>query len=70
MTAKTGNKVGRPPGSADRRKRTTPDKAERDALSVLVEIATNKAEPSAVRVQAACSILTHRTLSSPETSST
>lgn len=59
MTAPTGNKAGRPTGSADRVKRTTAGKAGRNALAVLAEIAMNRAEPSAVRVQAAQIILMH-----------
>ena len=59
MNAPAENKAGRPPGSVNRLKRTTAGKAGRDALYVLREIATDKAEPSAVRVQAALGILTH-----------
>lgn len=59
MTAPAANKAGRPTGSINRLKRTTAGKAGRDALYVLREIATDKAEPSAVRVQAALGILTH-----------
>jgi hypothetical protein len=51
--------VGRPLGSPDKLKRTSKERADRDALAVLREIATDKAEPSAVRVQAAQIILTH-----------
>lgn len=51
--------VGRPLGSPDKLKRTSRQRAERDALAVLVEVATNKAEPSSVRVQAAGIILGH-----------
>lgn len=59
MTARTDIKAGRPTGSINRLKRTTAGKAGRDALYVLREIATDKAEPSTVRVQAALGILTH-----------
>jgi len=59
MTTPTGNKTDRPLGSADRVKRISKEKAYRDALAVLAEIATNKAEPATVRMQAASIILAH-----------
>lgn len=59
MTAPTGRAVGRPLGSTDKLKRTSKERAGRDALAVLVEIATNKTEDSVIRVQAASAILAH-----------
>ena len=66
MIARTERRTGRPLGSADRIKRTSKEKAHRDALAVLAEIATDKAEPATVRLQAAQIILTHGAASQEE----
>ena len=57
--------AGRPPGSTNR-PRTLKNQAHRDALAVLAEIATDKAEPATVRLQAAQIILTHGAASQEE----
>lgn len=51
--------VGRPLGSPDKLKRTSKERAERDALAVLLGIAIDKTQASAVRVQAAGTILAY-----------
>lgn len=59
MSGSTKRAVGRPLGSTDKLKRTSQERADRDALAVLVEVAINKSEPSSIRVQAASIILAH-----------